>query len=103
MELDAIKALVSTGTITITVGGGRIPVIRGKDGLRGTVVVIDKGFASALLANEIGAKLYLISTVVEKVALNFGKPNQERIDEMTTALLPNYMLKDVPWDLREGK
>lgn len=91
MELDAIKALISAGTITITVGGGGIPVIRGKDGLRGTAAVIDKDYASALLANEIGAELYLISTAVEKVALNFGKPNQKWIDEMTMAEAKKYL------------
>ncbi|MFO8037802.1 MAG: carbamate kinase [Anaerolineales bacterium] len=91
MELDAVKALIEAGTITITVGGGGIPVIRDGDGVRGTAAVIDKDFASGLLANEINADLYLISTAVEKVALNFGKPNQEWIDTMTVADAKRYL------------
>lgn len=91
MELDAVKALIDTGTITITVGGGGIPVIRDGGEVRGTAAVIDKDFASGLLANEINADLYLISTAVEKVALNFGKPNQEWIDTMTVAEAKQYL------------
>lgn len=91
MELSAIKALIKSGTITITVGGGGIPVIRDGGGLRGTAAVIDKDFASGLLANEIQADLYLISTAVEKVALNFGKPDQEWLDRMTVAEAEKYL------------
>lgn len=91
MELEAIKALIDSGTITITVGGGGIPVIDTEQGLRGTAAVIDKDFASAFLANEINADLLLISTAVEKVALNFGKPDQEWIDEMTVEEANQYL------------
>ncbi len=91
MELEAVKALIDMGTITITVGGGGIPVIRDGDEVRGTAAVIDKDFASGLLANEINADLYLISTAVEKVALNFGKPDQEWIDTMTVAEAKRYL------------
>jgi carbamate kinase len=91
MELEAVKALIETGTITITVGGGGIPVIGDEEEVRGTAAVIDKDFASGLLANEINADLYLISTAVEKVALNFGKPNQEWIDTMTVAEAKKYL------------
>jgi len=91
MELDAVKALIDSGTITITVGGGGIPVIQDEDGVRGTAAVIDKDFASGLLANEIDADLYLISTAVEKVALNFGKPDQEWLDEMTVEDAKRYL------------
>ncbi len=91
MELDAVKALIESGTITITVGGGGIPVIRDGNGVRGTAAVIDKDFASGLLANEIDADLYLISTAVEKVALNFGKPDQEWLDEMTVEEAKGYL------------
>ena len=59
MELEAIKALIASGTVTITVGGGGIPVIESEDGLVGTAAVIDKDFASAFLANEIDADLLL--------------------------------------------
>jgi|GEM_PF-1644536 len=91
MELKAIKALIKSGTITITVGGGGIPVIATDQGLKGTAAVIDKDFASAFLAKEIEADLLLISTAVEKVALNFGKPDQEWIDEMTVAEAKQYL------------
>lgn len=91
MELQAIKALISSGTITITVGGGGIPVIQTDQGIQGTAAVIDKDFASAFLAKEINADLLLISTAVEKVALNFGKPDQEWIDEMTVEEAKGYL------------
>jgi carbamate kinase len=91
MELEAIKALISSGTITITVGGGGIPVIQTDQGIQGTAAVIDKDFASAFLAKEINADLLLISTAVEKVALNFGKPDQEWIDEMTVEEAKGYL------------
>lgn len=91
MELEAVKAMIKSGTITITVGGGGIPVIRDGDEVRGTAAVIDKDFASGMLANEINADLYLISTDVEKVALNFGKPDQEWVDQMTVAEAKAYL------------
>ena len=91
MELEAIKTLIESGTITITVGGGGIPVIETKDGVIGTAAVIDKDFASAFLANEIKADLLLISTAVEKVALNFGKPDQVDLDQMTVAEAKTYL------------
>jgi carbamate kinase len=91
MELEAIKTLINSGTITITVGGGGIPVIETKDGVVGTAAVIDKDFASAFLANEIKADLLLISTAVEKVALNFGKPDQVDLDQMTVAEAKTYL------------
>ena len=91
MELEAIKALIDSGTITITVGGGGIPVIATEQGIKGTAAVIDKDFASAFLANEINADLLLISTAVEKVALNFGKPDQEWIDELTVEEANQYL------------
>ena len=91
MELDAIKALIDSGTITITVGGGGIPVIMSDGGVIGTAAVIDKDFASAFLATEINADLLLISTAVEKVALNFGKPDQVDVDQMTVAEAKKYL------------
>ncbi len=91
MELDAIKALIDSGAVTITVGGGGIPVIQTDDGIKGTAAVIDKDFASAFLANEINADLLLISTAVEKVALNFGKPDQVDVDQMTVAEAKKYL------------
>jgi carbamate kinase len=91
MELAAIKALINTGSVTITVGGGGIPVIETEEGVVGTAAVIDKDFASAFLANEINADLLLISTAVEKVALNFGTPDQVDVDQMTVAEAKKYL------------
>jgi carbamate kinase len=84
IEEPAVKRLIDDGTVVITVGGGGIPVVADEDGnLRGVAAVIDKDFASGLLAKNIGADLFLISTAVEKVALNFGKPEQRWIDHMS--------------------
>lgn len=84
VEEGPIKNMIDDGTCVITVGGGGIPVVADQDGkLSGVAAVIDKDHASSLLANSIGADLLLISTAVEKVALHFGKPDQEWIDEMT--------------------
>ena len=86
VELDTVKALINAGIVVITVGGGGIPVIdRGNGDYIGTAAVIDKDYASSLLAREIKADLLLISTAIEKVALNFGKPDQQWIDKMTLA------------------
>jgi carbamate kinase len=92
IELDAVRELLGAGIITVTVGGGGIPVIRNEDGdLRGVAAVIDKDYASSLLARSIGADLLLISTAVEKVYLNFNKPDQKPIDMMTVAEARRYM------------
>jgi carbamate kinase len=92
IERDAVKELLDAGFIVITVGGGGIPVVEGEDGkLVGTAAVIDKDYASSLLAQSIGADLLLISTAVEKVSLNFGGPNQVDLDRMTAAEAERYM------------
>ncbi|HCE18578.1 MAG TPA: carbamate kinase [Anaerolinea thermolimosa] len=92
VELDTIKALINAGVIVITVGGGGIPVYdKGNGDYVGAPAVIDKDFASSLLAQEINADLFIISTAVEKVALNFGKPDQQWIDRMTVAQAKAYM------------
>lgn len=91
VELDTVKTLIDHGTIVITVGGGGIPVIDVGDGeYRGTAAVIDKDFASSLLAREIQADLFLIATAVEKVALNYNKPDQKWLDHMTLAEAKQY-------------
>ncbi|MCK6578137.1 MAG: carbamate kinase [Anaerolineae bacterium] len=83
-EINAIRALVLNDYVVIAVGGGGIPVIRDEHGeLRGTYAVIDKDRASSLLAQQLRADLLVISTGVEKVALNFNKPNQRLLDQMT--------------------
>ncbi len=84
VEVEAVLNLLGAGFTVITVGGGGIPVVSEPDGkLKGIAAVIDKDFASALLANTIKADLFVISTAVEQVALNFGKPNQEWVSRMT--------------------
>ncbi|NIO68226.1 MAG: carbamate kinase [Anaerolineae bacterium] len=91
IERDAIKNLIDAGFVVIAVGGGGIPVIEENGELKGTAAVIDKDYASSLLALAIGVDLFLISTAVEKVALNFGQPNQEWLDRMTLAEARQYL------------
>jgi carbamate kinase len=86
VEAEAIHNLLKAGISAVGVGGGGIPVIEDENGdLIGIEAVIDKDFGSALLAKMIDADLFVISTAVEKVALNFNKPNQVFLDEMTVA------------------
>jgi carbamate kinase len=92
VELDSVKTLIDAGVVVITVGGGGIPVIDAGEGeYRGTAAVIDKDFASSLLAQNIKADLFLIATAVEKVAINFGKPEQKWLDKMTLAEAKQYL------------
>jgi len=92
IELDAVRVLLNAGIITITVGGGGIPVAWSADGdLRGVAAVIDKDFASSLLAQSIGAELFLISTAVEQVYLNFRRPDQRAINEMSVSEAKRYL------------
>lgn len=92
MELEAVKLLLNAGVTVITVGGGGIPVVdKGNGEVQGTAAVIDKDFASSLLAQEIGAELFLIATAVEKVAINFGKPDQKWLDKMTLEEAKAYL------------
>ena len=84
VEQDAIKSLIDAGFVVVAVGGGGIPVIEDEKGmLQGTFAVIDKDRASSLLASDLKVDLLLISTAVEKVAINFNKPNQQWLDKMT--------------------
>jgi len=92
VELETVETLLHQGIVTITVGGGGIPVIDPGDGnYEGVAAVVDKDFASSLLAQNIKAELFVISTAVEKVALNFGKPNQQWLDKMTLNEAKNYL------------
>ena len=74
LELDAVRTLLDAGFHVVAAGGGGIPVVRTPDGLSGMDAVVDKDLASAMLAGQLGAKLLVISTAVERVALNFGTP-----------------------------
>ena len=86
VELDAINLLARSGFVVIACGGGGIPVIQDEEGnLVGVEAVIDKDLASSLLARGIGADLLLVSTGVEKVAINFNKPDRRWLDRMTVA------------------
>ena len=92
VELETVETLLERGIITITVGGGGIPVVDPGDGnYRGIAAVIDKDFASSLLAQKVNADLFVISTAVEKVALNFGKPDEKWLDKMTLAEAKQYL------------
>ena len=96
VELESVKTLLDAGVVVITVGGGGIPVIdKGEGEYAGTAAVIDKDYASSLLAQLIKADLFLISTAVEKVALNFGKPEQKFIDLMTLSEAKAYLSEGV--------
>lgn len=91
IERDAIKTLIDAGFIVVGVGGGGIPVIEDENGdLQGVFAVIDKDRASALLASYLQVDLLLISTAVEKVALNFNKPNQVWLDRITLSEARQY-------------
>lgn len=92
VEIDAIKTLVEANFIVVAVGGGGIPVVEKSPGnLQGVEAVIDKDFASGLLAKLINADLLLISTAVEKVAINFNKPDQQWLDKMTVTEAERYI------------
>ena len=85
-ELDTIRELAAAGTIVVAGGGGGIPVVRSADGdLTGVEAVVDKDSACALMAAELGADLFAIPTGVERVAVNWGKPDQRWIDRLTVA------------------
>jgi carbamate kinase len=86
VELDAIRTMLEAGIVVISVGGGGIPVVEDAAGdYSGIAAVIDKDLASALLAREIKADLFLISTAVEKVCADYGKPAQRGLDRLTVA------------------
>lgn len=91
-ELETIKTLVNAGHIVITCGGGGIPVVSDEEGrLVGVNAVIDKDNASSLLAAQLGADYLVILTAVEKVAINFGKENQEWLSDLTVEQAKEYI------------
>ncbi len=94
VEKESIRTLVDAGHVVIAVGGGGIPVVR-KDGrLYGTPAVIDKDFGSELLAELLDADVLVILTAVEKVAINFNKPDQRGLDDLTPELARQYMAEN---------
>lgn len=93
-ELETIKTLVNAGHIVITCGGGGIPVISENGKLVGVNAVIDKDNASSLLAAQLGADYLVILTAVEKVAINFGKENQEWLSDLTVDQAKEYIAEE---------
>ncbi len=92
VEFDTISALLYAGVVVVTVGGGGIPVIDvGNGDYNGAPAVIDKDYASSMLARALNADLFLISTAVEKVALNYGKPNQQWLDHLSLSDAKRYL------------
>ena len=92
IEKDAIKNLIEKDYIVIAVGGGGIPVVRRNNGmLKGVEAVIDKDRASALLAGIMNADELIILTAVEKVCLNYNKPDQKELDTLTLAQAQEYI------------
>ena len=92
VEIEAIRSLIDAGFVVISTGGGGIPVVADEQGnLMGVAAVIDKDYASSLLANDIGAELFIISTAVEKVAINWGWPEQEWVDRITLSQAKEWL------------
>lgn len=85
VEFDAIKDLMDSGYIVVSTGGGGIPVVEMNDSYHGVAAVIDKDNSASMLAASFKADMLVILTAVEKISLNFGKPNQSDIDTMTVA------------------
>ena len=83
--------MVDSGDLVIACGGGGIPVMRQGNHLKGASAVIDKDFASALLAKELDADFLIILTAVEKVALNYGKPDEKWLDDVTVEEAKQYV------------
>ena len=90
IEKNTVNALIKDGCVVITVGGGGIPVVRKNGKLYGTPAVIDKDFASAKLAELVHADALVILTAVDRVCINWGKPNQQSLDEMSVADAEKY-------------
>jgi carbamate kinase len=92
IEEGAIRSLIEAGFVVISTGGGGIPVVEDDQGnLTGIEAVIDKDFAGSLLASSLKADLFLISTAVEKVAINYNKPDQQWLDTLTLAEARRHM------------
>jgi carbamate kinase len=94
IEIGAIRSLVESGQLVIACGGGGIPVTRQGNHLKGASAVIDKDFASELLAEELDADYLIILTAVEKVAINFGKPEEKWLDSLTVKEAAQYMAEE---------
>ncbi|HLC59343.1 MAG TPA: carbamate kinase [archaeon] len=94
VEADTIKKLVDDGYVVIACGGGGIPVIKENNKLVGIEAVVDKDLCTEILAEEVDADIILILTDVDKVCLNFGKPNQKKIDKITVKEAERYLKEE---------
>lgn len=95
VEEEAVRHLIASGTIVIAAGGGGIPVIQNPQGelreIQGVYAVIDKDWASGLLARQLGVDLFLISTGVEKIAIYYNTSRQRTLDRVTAGQLAQYL------------
>ena len=91
VELDVVNQLIAAGDIVITVGGGGIPVVETAEGLKGVAAVIDKDRSSALLAESVHADKLIILTAVDRVCINYNKPDQKELAEMDIAQARQYI------------
>ena len=91
VEIGTIRTMVNSGSLVIACGGGGIPVTRQGNHLKGASAVIDKDFASCLLAKELDADYLIILTAVEKVALNFGKPDEKWLEDVSVEEAEQYI------------
>ena len=91
VELNIVKQMVNNGNIVITVGGGGIPVVKTENGFKGVASVIDKDKSSSKLAKDLGAEMLVILTAVDRVCINYNKPNQKELAEMTIEEAKQYI------------
>ncbi|CAN0370874.1 unnamed protein product, partial [Phaeothamnion confervicola] len=91
LELDAIDSLIKSGFMVVAVGGGGIPVVTTDDGYRGVAAVIDKDLASSLLAQHLKSEMFMVSTAVEAVCINFGTPQQQELRDLSLADARRYL------------
>ena len=94
VEIDVVKDLLRDDNLVITCGGGGIPIVEKEGKLEGVSAVIDKDFVSALLAREIEADYLVILTAVERIAINFGKKNQQWLDRMSIQEAKGYIREE---------
>lgn len=94
VEFPTIKGLIDNDVVTISAGGGGIPVIETEHGYQGVEAVVDKDFASAKLAEQVEADYLLILTGVDNVYINFNKPNQEKLEEVTVSQLKEWIAEE---------
>lgn len=92
LNVQTVARMLETASVVVAAGGGGIPVVKGRDGQwRGIEAVIDKDYASARIASDLDADLFIILTNVAKVALDYGKPSQRLVDRMTVAEAEKYL------------